>query len=453
MTFTLTGTGYGTPVAHEAHDYRAAIEAAANDSAAVTVLNTVSSNWTGLTDATGTRTTTSPPIGAPIARSLISDKYTAETSTGFPFNYNYGQAIASGYFTWLCYVDDNDLVELGSEQLKFFRMTYLADSVTDSRCPSLYFKRTYQSGTNWTEQFTVHQSATGNSPADGSSYDSNQEVPGTDEFYCPAKNWCRIEFWFKESSGIDVADGYLKLRITKLSDSSFKEHTFSTVSMYTSYLDVANQGRRYSNFLFQNYIGNGTVYTGVADVQIYLADIHMQRGHRGVVYLGNAATWAGCTIKVPQNTATWTNTEITGEYHPGELTTENGNYLYVMLDDGSMYSASGVAVGEPVLPSLSSVYTNLTVAKGAAVGVVDWGVNHWSDADSVTITGVPSSIDASDAEDITGNWPSTDRTYLVKAVASNADGNSSPAYFTVQVGEGSAISAGTTGGIIGRVIR
>lgn len=348
MAFTLTGTGYGTPAsAIQTSFFRDEIEAATDNTAAVTALG---SGWGGATGGTDQRVVTAIPSGAAITRAVVADKLVG-SSTSWPIWYDFGQTIGTAYFSWLCYFDDNDIVETSGSQWKAFRLAYGPSQWEDRDAPNLYYRRTYQSP-NILERFTVHQSHTSNTPADLTLTETTRDTATVlPEFYAPPKTWSRIELRFKESSGIDAADGYLALRVTNIVTGATSEYITSNVAMYTSALQAASQGRRYTNFVLQNWIGNGN-YTGAANVQVYTADFHFQLGTRGIVYLGDAATWVGCTKKVPQPLTTWTDTEIAGEYHPGELTTEEGNYLYVMLDNGTMHNGGvGIPVDVPEPPS------------------------------------------------------------------------------------------------------
>jgi hypothetical protein len=74
----------------------------------------------------------------------------------------------------------------------------------------------------------------------------------------------------------------------------------------------------------------------------YFADIYFDTTWARVM-LGNASTYAACTIREPQIPSSWGTTSITVEVNQGALDEEDTAYLYVVKSDGT-YNSTGYAV-------------------------------------------------------------------------------------------------------------
>lgn len=129
-------------------------------------------------------------------------------------------------------------------------------------------------------------------------------------------SWYRREYWFKLSTP-GVADGEVKVW-SNLSNVKDSTSIITRDSGVTDKLELV---------MLPFYFGNGGAGNG------YYNDVYISKT-LARVEIGNAPTWAGCTIREIQNPSAWSDSSITFTVNKGTLSAGT-NYVYTVDSSNS----------------------------------------------------------------------------------------------------------------------
>jgi hypothetical protein len=267
------------------------------------------------------------------AKSLLHDR-----SLGFQFGfaYNTGGIRRVGFARWsLLFLNPNNVGDLvPGGQLKQVRFV----GGTSSRLEDTSYANTLLSG--WTGKGGVY-AARNDSPSPGSNLSG-----GTGREWHKEGEWVSVHYRVTDSSAPNVADSSVQVMTIRESDGSILG-----IWEQNNVLLRTSASALIRNIVFQFYMGNA--FNGASGCKVYLdRDIACAYSDTATppkyIMLGNAATWAACTVRTYCEWITWTNngatSDITFKVNKGRHANLTGKYVYALSDAGTVINSTGVAL-------------------------------------------------------------------------------------------------------------
>lgn len=238
--------------------------------------------------------------------------------------------------------------------------------------------------------------------------------------------WHHMQMSYAENSGLGVSDGVFKLYFDGVLISSTA--ALNTKNSAANTTDGVGNKRPFIIGWYNSWgDSEGTPDTTGDDApnDYYMDDVYMDH-FWARAEIGNASTYAACTVREEQTLTAWADTSVSVTYKKGDLT--GTKYLYLVDDSGNVSPGFSLSAGGDVTNptvSITAPAEGATVS-GAAVSVTA------SASDNVGVSGVQFKVDGSNqgAEDTSApyaiTWDTTGLTnasHTLSAVARDAAGN------------------------------